>query len=72
MIEKEFQNIREIINNTVEKYGDNNAFIIKNKDMTTYTYITYKRMQEDINKLNERYLRLKEKKHLQQYPKTLI
>ena len=58
MIEKEFKNIREILKNTVEKYGDNNAFIIKNKDMTTYTYITYKRMQEDINKLGTALMKL--------------
>ena len=46
-----FQNIREIINNSVEKYPDNNAFIIKNKDMQTYTYITYKRLKQEIDAL---------------------
>ena len=58
MIEKEFQNIREILNNTVEKYADNNAFIVKNKDMKTYTYITYKRLQEEINQLGTALLKL--------------
>jgi len=58
MIEREFQNIREIINNSAEKYGDNNAFIIKNKDMSTYTYVTYKKMQEDINKLGTALIKL--------------
>lgn len=50
-IEKEFKNIREIINNSAEKYPDNNAFIVKNKDMTTYTYVTYKRLKEEIEQL---------------------
>ncbi len=58
MIEKEFKNIREVIRNSVEKYGDNNAFIIKNEDKTTYTYITYKKMQEEINKLGTALLKL--------------
>lgn len=58
MIEKEFQNIREILRNSVEKYPDNDAFIIKNKDMTTYTHITYKKMQEDINKLGAALIKL--------------
>ena len=58
MIKKEFQNIREILNNTVEKYPDNNAFIVKNKDMKTYTYITYKRLQEEINALGTALLKL--------------
>ena len=50
-IEKEFKNIREIINNSAEKYPDNNAFIVKNKDMTTYTYVTYKRLKCEIDQL---------------------
>ena len=58
MIEREFNNIREIINNSAEKYSDNNAFIVKNKDMTTYTYITYKRLQEEINSLGTALLQL--------------
>lgn len=48
---KEYQNIREIINETVRLYPDNKAFIIKNKDMKTYTNITYKKMGEQINQL---------------------
>lgn len=58
MIEKEFKNIREVIQNSVEKYPDNNAFIIKNKDKTTYTYITYKKMMEEINKLGTALIKL--------------
>lgn len=48
---KEYQNIREIINETVRLYPDNKAFIIKNKDMKTYTNITYKQFSEEINQL---------------------
>jgi len=58
MLEKEFQNIREIINNSVEKYPDNNAFIVKNKDMQTYTYITYKRLKQEIDALGTALLKL--------------
>lgn len=58
MIEKEFKNIREVIQNSVEKYPDNNAFIIKNKDKTTYTYVTYKKMMEEINKLGTALIKL--------------
>ena len=46
----EYDNIKEIINNAIEKYPDNNAFIIKNKKKE-YEYITYKKMGEDINGL---------------------
>ena len=58
MIDKEFNNIREIIENTVNKYPDNNAFIIKNKDMKTYTNITYKRLQDEMNALGTALLKL--------------
>ena len=51
MLAKEFNNIREVLENSVAKYPENNAFIIKNKDMKTYTNITYKRLQEEINAL---------------------
>lgn len=48
---KEFSNIREIIANAVEKYPNNNAFIIKNSEngKVEYKNITYKQMQEDVN-----------------------
>ena len=58
MLVKEFNNIREIIGNTVNEHPDNNAFIIKNKDMKTYTNITYKRLQEEINALGTALLKL--------------
>ena len=51
--EKEFKNIREIINNSIEKYPENKAFIIKNKDKNKekYTNITYREFGEQINSL---------------------
>jgi len=58
MIEREFKNIREIINNSVEKYPNNNAFIVKNKDMETYTYITYKRLKQEIDALGTALIKL--------------
>ena len=50
---KEFNNIREIIKNAIEKYPDNNAFIIKKKDgkEVKYENITYKRFGEEIDAL---------------------
>lgn len=50
---KEFKNIREIINNSIEKYPENRAFIIKNKDKNEekYTNITYREFGEQINAL---------------------
>lgn len=50
---KEFKNIREIINNSIEKYSKNKAFIIKNKNNNKekYTNITYKEFGEQINAL---------------------
>ncbi|MBE5820981.1 MAG: long-chain fatty acid--CoA ligase [Clostridiales bacterium] len=48
---KEYKNIREIIRETIRLYPDNKAFIIKNKDMKTYTNITYKQLGEEINQL---------------------
>ncbi len=50
----EFQNIKEILYNSVEKYGENTAFIIKHKEnekKVTYENITYKKLLEDVNSL---------------------
>lgn len=58
MLEKEFQNIREVLKNSVEKYENNDAFIIKNKDKVTYTHITYKMLEEDINNLGTAFIKL--------------
>lgn len=54
-----FSNIRDLIYNSVKVYGDNNAFVLK-KDIRKeeYTYITYKKLLEDINDLGTAFLNL--------------
>ena len=46
-----FDNIRDIINNSVKLYGDHVAFKVKNKKgkEVTYTEITYTDFQKDIH-----------------------
>jgi len=48
-----FKDIREVLNKTVEDYPENLAFIVKDKieKNPTYTKITYRQFQEDVNKL---------------------
>ena len=50
---QEFNNIKEIIYNSVEKYSRNIAFVIKHTEnkKVEYKNITYKQLLEDINKL---------------------
>ncbi len=50
---KEFDNIKEIIFNSAEEYGENTAFVIKTKEdgKVNYTNISYKKLLEDINAL---------------------
>lgn len=50
---KEFNNIKEIIYNVAEVYGEKTAFLIKHKEneQTRYEEISYKKLLEDINKL---------------------
>ena len=50
---KTFKNIREILNNSVELYPDNKAFIIKEKKGKDVSYkdITYKEFQNQMNYL---------------------
>lgn len=50
---KSFRDIRELVQNTVATYPDNIAFVIKEKngEKIEYKNITYKMLQEDINKL---------------------
>ena len=50
---EEFNNIKEIIYNSAEKFNDKPAFRIKKKeeDKTTYTDISYEQFLEDINAL---------------------
>lgn len=54
-----FSNIKELIYNSVKLYGDNNAFVLK-KDIRKeeYTYITYKKLLEDINNLGTAFFNL--------------
>jgi len=54
-----FSNIREILYNSAKKYPNNNAFVLK-KDIRKeeYTYITYKKLLEDINDLGTAFLNL--------------
>ena len=49
----EFNNIKEIIYNSADVYGDKNAFTIKHKQNGNITYenITYKKLLQDVNKL---------------------
>jgi long-chain acyl-CoA synthetase len=49
----EFNNIKEIIYHSADKYSENIAFVIKHQEnkKVTYENITYKRLLEDINKL---------------------
>ena len=46
-------NIRDLINSSIEKNSDRNAFTIKHKKgkEVTYEYVTYKRLGEEINAL---------------------
>lgn len=50
---QEFNNIREVIKNAVEKYSSHIAFIIKNRAGSNqkYTNITYHQMDEEIDAL---------------------
>lgn len=50
---EEYRDIRELVKSTVSRYPDNIAFVIKEKqkDKVEYKNITYKMLQEDINKL---------------------
>lgn len=49
---KEFNNIKEIIYNSAEKYSESIAFVIKHKEGKEINYenVTYKRLLDDINK----------------------
>ncbi len=55
---EKFETIKEYINNAINKYPTNNAFIIKNKK-NNYRYITYKQLGEDIENLGTGLLNLK-------------
>ena len=53
----EFENIKEIIYNSADKYAENTAFIIKHKNGKDITYEnkSYKQLLEDINGLGTAY-----------------
>lgn len=53
LYERELKNLRDIINNSVELYPNNNAFIIKEKKgkKVEYKNITYKEFKQDIENL---------------------
>ncbi len=57
---KEYKNIKEIIYNSVSKYTNNIAFVIKNQENKKIKYdnITYKRLLEDINKLGTAFFKM--------------
>lgn len=57
---KKFNNIKEVIDNAVNLYPDNNAFILKNKigKKVEYKNITYKMLQEDINSLGTKFINM--------------
>lgn len=56
----EFENIKEIIYNSAEKYKENTAFVIKHKKEKEVNYekISYKKLLEEINGLGARFFEL--------------
>ena len=52
---KEFNNVKEIICNSAELYGEKIAFVIKNKQTKEYTNITYKELLEQVNYLGTQF-----------------
>lgn len=57
MYKSNFSNIREILKNSISKYGNNNAFIIKNKEKK-HVNITYKKFGEDIETIGTAFLKI--------------
>lgn len=57
MYKSNFSNIREVIQNSIEKYGDNNAFIVKDKEKK-HKNISYKEFGEDIQKVGRAFLKM--------------
>ena len=53
----EFENIKEIIYNSAEKYADNTAFVLKEKQEKEVKYknISYKKLLADINSLGTKF-----------------
>ena len=57
MNNKEYNNMREIINDVAVTYANNNAFILKNPDKT-YRNITFREFAEDIKSLGTALLKI--------------
>ena len=57
---KEFDNIKDIIYNSAQKFGDKTAFVIKNKNdkEVIYKNISYKQFLDDINSLGTEFFTL--------------
>ena len=53
----EFENLKGLLYNSAEKYGEKAAFLIKHKDgdKTTYENISYNRFLEEINQLGTKF-----------------
>lgn len=57
MYKSNFSNVREIIQNGIKKYENNNAFIVKDENKN-HVHITYKRFGEDIEKLGRAFIKM--------------
>lgn len=57
---KEFENIRGILRNSAEKYGEKTAFMLKhkNKNEIKYEDISYKRLLQEVNELGTKFYQL--------------
>ena len=56
----EFENIRELLYNSVKKYGDNTAYVLKHKNEKNIKYenVTYKKLLEEGNALGTKFFDL--------------
>ena len=56
----EFENIRELLYNSVKKYGDNTAYVLKHKNEKNIKYenVTYKKLLEEVNALGTKFFDL--------------
>ena len=57
MYKSNFSNVREIIQNGIKKYENNNAFIVKDENKN-HVHITYKRFGEDIEKFGRAFIKM--------------
>ena len=56
----EFENIKELIYNTAEKYNEKTAFVIKHKKdkEVSYENVSYTKMLEEVNQLGTKFYEL--------------